>query len=61
MKSLTLLDQGYLIAEKRETPMHVGGVHLFRLPEGANAQTFLHDLADRLRATEKFSRHSGIA
>lgn len=54
MKRLAVLDLGYLIAEKRETPMHVGGVHLFRLPEGADDQTFLHDLADRLRATDDF-------
>jgi len=30
--------QGFMIAESRNTPMHVGGLQLFDLPEGAGAE-----------------------
>jgi len=53
MKKLNLLDTGFLLAETRETPMHVGGVNLYTLPEGANEQRFLHDMADNLRNAEE--------
>ncbi|KAA1192564.1 wax ester/triacylglycerol synthase family O-acyltransferase [Pseudohalioglobus sediminis] len=49
MRQLGVLDKGFLIAEKRETPMHVGGVSLYTLPDGADEQAFLHDLAANLR------------
>jgi hypothetical protein len=42
------MDKGFLMAESREVPMHVGGVALYTLPEGADATTFLHALADNL-------------
>jgi diacylglycerol O-acyltransferase len=32
MKRLDLTEAGFLLLEKRETPMHVGGVNLFTLP-----------------------------
>jgi hypothetical protein len=32
---------GFLLLEKRETPMHVGGVNLFTLPGRRDEQTFL--------------------
>ncbi len=32
--------------------MHVGGVNLFTLPRGADEQTFLHQLADKLRSSK---------
>ena len=32
--------------------MHVGGVNLFTLPRGADEQTFLHHLADKLRSSK---------
>ena len=54
MKRLSLIDAGFLLAEKRETPMHVGGLHLFTLPGNADAQTFLHRLADQLRSADSF-------
>ena len=49
MKQLTFMDKGFLMSESREVPMHVGGVALYTLPEGADATTFLHALADNLR------------
>ena len=49
MKQLSMMDKGFLLAESRETPMHVGGVSLYTLPEGANEQTFLHELAANIR------------
>ena len=34
--------------------MHVAGLHLFTLPQGADEQTFLHRLADGLRDASDF-------
>ncbi len=53
MKKLTLVDTAFLLGESRETPMHVGGVNLFTLPEGADEQEFLHGLAAELRSDEE--------
>ena len=49
MKKLSGVDKGFLLGEKREMPMHVGGVALYTLPAGANEQEFLHDLAANVR------------
>ncbi|MEH6585876.1 MAG: wax ester/triacylglycerol synthase family O-acyltransferase [Halioglobus sp.] len=49
MKKLSAVDKGFLISEKRETPMHVGGVSLYTLPDGADEQEFLHSLAHNMR------------
>lgn len=54
MKKLNVMDTGFLLAENRETPMHVGGVNLYTLPEGADEQEFLHGLADNLRDLDQF-------
>lgn len=35
MRRLPITDAGWLMAEDRERPMHVGGLQLFRLPEDA--------------------------
>jgi diacylglycerol O-acyltransferase len=40
-----LADSAFLLAEKRETPMHVGGVGLYTLPKGVNAQEFVGQLS----------------
>ena len=45
MKQLSMMDKGFLLAESREVPMHVGGVALYTLPEGADTVEFLHGLA----------------
>ena len=36
MKKLSMIDTGFLLTETRETPMHVGGVSLYTLPDGAD-------------------------
>jgi WS/DGAT/MGAT family acyltransferase len=54
VKRLSVMDAGFLLAEKRETPMHVAGLHLFTLPQGADEQKFLHGLADGLRDASDF-------
>ncbi|MFT5711426.1 MAG: diacylglycerol O-acyltransferase [Halioglobus sp.] len=54
MKKLSLVDAGFLLSESRETPMHVGGVSLYTLPESANEQEFMHSLADNLRNLNEF-------
>lgn len=52
MKKLTMMDKGFLIGESRETPMHVGGVHLFTLPDGVHEREYLHSLAHNLHTTD---------
>jgi len=53
MKKLSFLDSVFLLAEQRETPMHVGGINLFTLPDGVNEQKFLHQLADNMRSAKE--------
>ncbi len=48
MHRLSSTDTLFLLNESRETPMHVGGVHLFTLPEGADEIEFLSDLGELL-------------
>lgn len=45
---LSLQDRMFLIAETRETPIHVGGLHVFKLPRGA-APHFVTKLFDAFR------------
>lgn len=52
MKKLSVVDKGFLLSENRETPMHVGGLSLYTLPEGADEQSFLHSLSDNMRDTD---------
>jgi diacylglycerol O-acyltransferase len=53
MKQLTVMDKGFLLAESREVPMHVGGVGLYTLPDGIDTAQFLHSLADNLRTADE--------
>lgn len=48
MTRLSLLDANFLMAENRDTPMHVGGVSLYRYPKGVNKREFLGGLRDIL-------------
>jgi len=48
MTRLSLLDANFLMAENRETPMHVAGVSLYRYPPGVNKQAFLGQLREIL-------------
>jgi diacylglycerol O-acyltransferase len=45
---LSLQDRMFLLAETRETPIHVGGLHVFKLPRGA-APHFVTKLFDTFR------------
>jgi diacylglycerol O-acyltransferase len=49
MKTLSPADQVFLWLEKRQQPMHVGGLHIFKFPEGAGPE-YVTDLAQQLRA-----------
>jgi len=49
MRRLALTDAFFLMNETRQTPMHVGGVNLFTLPDGADEQEFLSGLGRILR------------
>jgi len=48
MKPLSPMDQMFLWLEKRQQPMHVGGLMLFSYPEGAQ-QKYITELAKHLR------------
>lgn len=48
-RTLSYLDRGFLFAERKETPMHIGGLHLFKLPERERATDFLEALVKELR------------
>jgi diacylglycerol O-acyltransferase len=37
-KPMDVTAQGFMIAESRNTPMHVGGLQLFELPDGAGPE-----------------------
>ncbi|MDB4281919.1 wax ester/triacylglycerol synthase family O-acyltransferase, partial [Paraglaciecola sp.] len=49
MRKLSVTDIGFLLMEKRETPMHVGGLNLYSYPEGVDKQAFLASLSNILR------------
>ncbi|MBO6939917.1 MAG: wax ester/triacylglycerol synthase family O-acyltransferase [Deltaproteobacteria bacterium] len=59
MHRLSPIDQGFLIAESRETPMHIGGLYLFTLPEGADEQEFLWDMHNILTSVDEWRRPFG--
>ncbi len=59
MRRIELADAGFLLNERRETPMHVGGVNLFTLPDGVDESHFLAELADVLRNAEEFRKPFG--
>ena len=49
MKRMGVLDASWLAVESEDTPMHVGTMQIFSLPEGA-PETFLRDLVGRMKA-----------
>ncbi len=51
MRPLHPLDFIFLHLEKRQQPMHVGGLFLFELPKDASA-TFVHDLVEEIRQSK---------
>jgi diacylglycerol O-acyltransferase len=48
MRPLSPVDFIFLSLEKRQQPMHVGGLFLFKLPENAPAD-FVHQLVEDIR------------
>jgi diacylglycerol O-acyltransferase len=53
------MDAGFLQLESRETPMHVAGLNLFSLPEGADEERFLGKLGDVLCSVDDFRKPFG--
>jgi diacylglycerol O-acyltransferase len=49
LKSMNVLDAGLLMMESPETPMHIGGVQVLRLPRGAG-KDYVRKLHDRYLA-----------
>ena len=47
-------DSMFLLAESREHPMHVGGLQLFELPDGAGPD-IVTELIETFRATDNIS------
>lgn len=45
---------GFLLAENRNMPMHVGGLQLFKKPEGAG-RTFVRDMYEEMRDVEEIA------
>lgn len=52
MKALTPVDQLFLWLERRQQPMHVGGLQLFEFPDDAE-ESYVQELAELLRAYNK--------
>ena len=46
----------FLVAETRETPMHVGGVNLYTLPDKVDETEWLNDQLANLRQSEGLRR-----
>lgn len=44
MSRLTLTDTSFLLGESRETPMHVGGLSVYKFPKQVDERAFLDDL-----------------
>jgi diacylglycerol O-acyltransferase len=56
VERIKLLESGFLYLESPETPMHVAGLNLFRLPPRVHQRTFLSRLADIYRSTTELRR-----
>ena len=48
MRKMPLTDAFFLLNESSRTPMHVGGVNLFTLPDGVDDAEFLQSLSEQL-------------
>ena len=59
MHRLSPMDAGFLVAESRETPMHVAGLYLFTYPDGADEQEHVRKLLDILKSTTEWRRPFG--
>lgn len=54
MTQLSLIDAGFLQIETPETPMHVGGLHIYQLPEGGES-SFVLELFKRFVSGQDFA------
>lgn len=54
MKKLTLIDTAFLQIETPETPMHVSGLHIYQLPDGAES-SFVEKLFERFVSGQQFA------
>lgn len=54
MRLLTAIDQLFILLENRNQPMHIGGLFLFEIPDGAS-DTFVSDLVQQM-VTQKRRR-----
>ncbi len=54
MKKLTLIDAGFLQIETPETPMHVGGLHIYQWPEDGGSD-FVRQLFERFVGGHQFA------
>ena len=52
MRLLTAVDQLFLLLESRKQPMHVGGLFLFELPEGAESSDFVGQLVRQMQTSD---------
>lgn len=59
MRKMELTDASFLMMESRQTPMHVGGINLFTLPEGAEEQPFLNRLTEVLHNADEMRKPFG--
>ncbi len=53
MRKIDLADASFLYLERREVPMHVGGLFLFTPPENEDREVFLANLYDTLCSSEE--------
>ncbi|HSP85317.1 MAG TPA: wax ester/triacylglycerol synthase family O-acyltransferase [Psychrobacter sp.] len=51
MRLLTAVDQLFLLLESRKQPMHVGGLFLFEVPEGADSD-FVYQLVKQMQESD---------
>ncbi|SFM68600.1 WS/DGAT/MGAT family O-acyltransferase [Marinobacter zhejiangensis] len=55
MKRLATLDASWLAVDSEDTPMHVGTMQIFSVPEGA-PDTFLRDLVERMKTQREVAK-----
>lgn len=59
MRKIDLADASFLYLERREVPMHVGGLFLFTPPDNVDREEFLKSLLENLRSAEELRKPFG--
>jgi len=49
MRRLSIADSNFLLAENRETPIHVGALNVYTLPKGVSQRSYMKELLSILR------------